>query len=79
MLYGMPEVGEMLPIGVLLMLVYAVVGVGGFLLIPWGLLRITERLTAHRDEALDDLRRRHAGGEIDDREFEVRHRQLAAR
>ena len=50
-----------------MMLVFALVGIDGFLLVAWGLLRITERPTARRDHALDDLRRRFADGDTSTR------------
>ena len=68
---AMPWLGQTLMLG------YVVIGIGGFVLIAWGGLTLTERFVASRDRALNDLRRRYAGGEIDEQEYEARRRRLA--
>ena len=46
-------------VGVLVALVYLLVAVGGFALIAWGLLRLSERLALSHARRLEDLRHRH--------------------
>ena len=57
-MYGMPEVDGMTPFGLLMMLAYTLIGIGGFVLIARGLLSVVERLAARRSRDLDDLHRR---------------------
>ena len=64
--------------GMVLMLVYLVVAVGGFALLAWAVLNLSERLVARRDRDLEELRRRYAGGELGEEEFQARRRELAA-
>lgn len=78
-MFGIPDLGASTPLGMLMMLAYLAAGVGGFVLLAWGLMSIAERLIADRDRNLENLRRRYQAGEIDGREFEARRRQLAAR
>lgn len=65
--------------GIALMILYLVLAVGGFALIAWSVLLLSERLTARRERDLEELRRRYAGGELGEREFQARRRELAAR
>lgn len=72
---GMP----MHAVGIALMVLYLLLAVGGFALIAWALLRTSEHLNARRERDLEDLRRRYAGGELGEREFQAHRRKLAAR
>ena len=78
-MFGIVDAGGSVPLGVLIMLAYLAVGVGGFVLIACGLMSVTERLMASRDRDLEDLRRGYQAGEINGPEFEARRRRLAAR
>ena len=66
-------------VGIALMLLYLIVAVGGFALLAWGALNLSERLVARRDRDLEELRRRYAGGELGEDEFQARQRELATR
>jgi uncharacterized membrane protein len=65
--------------GIVLMALYLLLAVGGFALIAWALLCAHEHLSARRERDLEELRRRYAGGELGEGEFQARRRQLAAR
>lgn len=79
-MFGMPEAGlGMQVVGLVMMLAYVVIGIGGFVLVARGLLNLSERLAARRHRELDELRRRVASGTIESEEFEARRRRLAGR
>jgi uncharacterized membrane protein len=65
--------------GMALMLLYLIVAGGGFALLAWAVLNLSERLVARRDRDLEELSRRYAGGELGEEEFQARRRELAAR
>ena len=66
-------------VGLILVFVFTVLAVLGFMLIARALLAISSLRFYDRGGALEDLRRRYAGGEINGQEFEARRRHLLAR
>ena len=65
-MFGIPDAGGgMHPLGLVLLLAYAVIGIGGFVLIARSLMSLSERLAVKRERELEDLRRRVASGETE--------------